>query len=225
MKRTLFFFFAVLLFCYACSSSGMKGNPAAIMVGSRVGGLIGGIVGDPQGRHYGGRMLGSIIGTVAGATVANVLTTPRDADDEIVDDYEEENPVEVQKADPTSKSYSHLSIRKIRFIDSNRNHVIESGENCQLVFLVMNKGNQPVYNVTPIVEEFSGMKHLFISPTVSVEKIMPGEGIKYTANIKAGHKLKTSEALFRVYALDGDGSTSRVREFSLPTQKVKKRKS
>lgn len=222
MKRIFFFFLAVLMFCYACSSSRMKGNPAAVMVGSRIGGMIGGIVGDPHGRNYGGRMMGSIIGTVTGATLGNILTTPRNADDEIVDDYEEESPVGVDKAGPTSKSYSHLSIRKIRFIDSNRNHVIESGENCQLIFLVMNKGNHPVYNVTPIVEELSGIKHLFISPTVSVEKIMPGEGIKYTANIKAGYKLRTSEALFRIYALDGDGATSRVREFTIPTQKVKK---
>lgn len=225
MKRNILFSLAILLFCYACSSSVMKGNPAAIMVGSRVGGLIGGMVGDSHGRNYSGRMLGSIIGTVAGATVANVLTTPRDADDEIVDDYEEVRSGQNQHPDIDSKSYSRLSIRKIRFIDSNRNHVIESGEDCQLIFLVMNKGDHPIHNVTPIVEELAGVKNLYISPTVSVETILPGEGIKYTANIKAGYKLKTSEAVFRIYALDGDGASSRVREFSLPTQKVKKRKS
>lgn len=221
MKHLSIWALAALLFFSGCASQGQRGSDAGMMLGAQVGGMLGGLLGDPHGRDYTGHLLGSIIGTVAGAAVGSALTAGSGAggsDEAYDDDFAGTPRAEVE---PVRRRSSSLSVRQIRFIDDSRDHTIDSGETCRLVFLVMNRGNHPLHNVTPVVEEVSGMKHLYISPTVSVERILPGEGIKYTATIRGGKRLKSGEAIFRVYALEGDGSSSSVKEFALPTHRVK----
>ena len=114
---------------------------------------------------------------------------------------------------------TNLKIRNIRFIDDNRNHVIDAGENSKVIFEIVNEGRTPVYDVVPAVEEVTGMKHIFISPSVLVEQIAPGEGIRYTATVSAGEKLKDGEVVLRVTVAAGDNAECDWQEFSLPTQK------
>ncbi|MBQ8360609.1 MAG: hypothetical protein IJX44_01510 [Bacteroidaceae bacterium] len=219
MRHIAVWAFAALLLFSGCTSQGMRGSDAGMMLGAQVGGMLGGLLGDPDGRNYTGHMLGSIIGTVTGAAIGSILTaTPDEAggDDGYDDDFAGTPRSEVEMV---RRKSSRLSIRQIRFIDQGRDHTIDAGEDCRIVFLVMNRGDRPVRGVTPIVEEVSGMKHLHVSPTVSVERILPGEGIKYTATIRGGKRLKSGEAIFRVYALEGDGSSTSVKEFALPTRR------
>ena len=55
----------------------------------------------------------------------------------------------------------------------------------------MNEGEQTIYNVVPMVTETTGMKRIYISPPVMVEQIAPHNGVKYTATISAGERIKT----------------------------------
>lgn len=59
----------------------------------------------------------------------------------------------------------------------------------------MNEGNEIAYNVIPSVAEISGMKHLHISPSILVEQIQPGNGVKYTATVTAGNVSKRVQLL------------------------------
>ena len=52
-----------------------------------------------------------------------------------------------------------------------------------------------------------------------IEKIAPGEGIRYTATVYGGEKLKNGEVVLRVTVAAGDYSECDWQEFSLPTQK------
>ena len=63
------------------------------------------------------------------------------------------------------------------------------------------------------------MKNIYISPSVMIEKIAPGEGIRYTATVYGGEKLKNGEVVLRVTVAAGDYSECDWQEFSLPTQK------
>ena len=92
-------------------------------------------------------------------------------------------------------------------------------ENSKVIFEIVNEGRTPVYDVVPAVEEVTGMKHIFISPSVLVEQIAPGEGIRYTATVSAGEKLKDGEVVLRVTVAAGDNAECDWQEFSLPTQK------
>mgnify|MGYP000095672996 FL=1 len=114
---------------------------------------------------------------------------------------------------------SQLKLRKIRFIDDNRSHVIDAGENSKIIFEIMNEGRKPVYNVVPVVETVGKVKHLGISPSVMIEEILPGEGIRYTASIHAGERLKDGEVTFRVAVADENGVICDSQEFTLPTQR------
>lgn len=190
----------------SCYTASMQGSPAAVAAGSYVGGVLGSIVGDRAGGYHGSQF-GALIGTVAGAAIGNAVTTPR-----------QEKVVVVEGG--SSDSYyapSGLRVTNIRFVDANRNHTIDAGENCKLVFDIVNEGDVSAYNIVPIVEEVSGMKHVGISPSVQISYMPQGNRIRYTATVAGGKRLKSGEAVFRVYTTESNGAVSEAHEFSLPT--------
>lgn len=219
MKKMIGILMIVFLL-WGCVSSGMQGNPAAVMVGANVGGLVGGIVGDGID-GYRESLFGSLIGTVSGALIANAVTTPQQDDSYRVEEvygYEPEtqwNPSDRYHVQPLQ--HSDLVIQNIRFIDANRNQVIDSNETAKIIFEVMNTGRINMYRVTPVIKELNEMKHLYISPSASIECIPAGDGIRYTANIHTGKKLKNGEALFQIVVLEGDRMSVSSHGFAIPT--------
>ena len=206
-------------------ASGRMGNPGAIVGGAAIGGSlgssIGGLIGDNNRGWrggYRGSAIGNIVGTIAGAAIGNALTAPKP------DPIEEYAYVpEVRQGQSHSRykprtqvqqQMAQLKLRKIRFIDDNRNHAIDGGESSKIIFEIMNEGNKTAYNVVPVV------KHIGISPTVMIEEILPGEGIRYTATVYAGSKLKDGEVTFRVAVSDENGVICDSQEFTLPTQRA-----
>ena len=192
----------------SCYTVSMSGSPAAVSAGASIGGVIGSIVGDRAGGWHGSQF-GALVGTVAGAAIGNAVTTPRT------------EKVVVGNKSETSPYYapSGLQVTNIRFIDDNRNHTIDAEENCKLIFDVVNAGDYSAYNITPIIEELSGMKHISISPSVQISYLPQGEKVRYTATVAGGKRLKSGEAVFRVYTSESNGAVSEAHEFALPTQK------
>jgi hypothetical protein len=226
MKKQLTVILLSALVLGGCAS-GRMGNTGAIMAGASIGGSlgssIGGLIGDNNHGWrggYRGSAIGNIVGTIAGAAIGNALTAPKQEpleDDAYVPEVRE---VRVQKYKKQPRQpLAQLKLRRIRFIDDNRSHVIDAGENSKIIFEVMNEGRTPVYNVVPLVETVGKVKHLGISPSVMVEEILPGEGIRYTASIHAGEKLKDGEVTFRVAVADENGMICDSREFTLPAQR------
>lgn len=221
----LLFFFLLSLFV-ACSPQGMQGHPAAIQAGAAVGGVLGSIVGDRAG-GYPGSQFGALIGTVAGVVVGNAVSSPSvsESDGLLV----KSAPLPSAGAGNVSASAdplytetplaSGLRIMNLRFIDANRNHIIDAEEDSKLVFDLLNEGPVPLYHVTPVVEEISGMKHLLISPSVSISYMDVGDRIRYTVTVRGGRRLRTGQVQFRVYASESSGTTTSVHTFQLPIQK------
>lgn len=120
----------------------------------------------------------------------------------------------------TKLSYSPaLEIVNARFVDANEDYSLNRNETCKIIFEVMNRGQFPVYDVVPTVIEKTGNKHIFISPSIHVEKIAPGSGVRYTAMVKADRKLKDGIARFCVSVIHEGRSISKVNEFTIPTKK------
>lgn len=116
-------------------------------------------------------------------------------------------------------SYSpSLEIVNARFVDDNENNMLDRNETCKLIFEIMNRGSEPVYDVVPTVVETTGNKHIFISPSIHVEKIAPGSGVRYTAMVKADNRLKDGSARFCVSVIHGNKAISKVNEFNIPTK-------
>ena len=197
---------------------------AGASIGGSLGGSIGGLIGDNNRGWrggYRGSAIGNIVGTIAGAAIGSALTAPRQEpieDDAYVPEVREVR-VQKYKKQPVRQPVSQLKLRRIRFIDDNRSHVIDAGENSKIIFEIMNEDRKPVYNVVPVVETVGKVKHIGISPSVMVEEILPGEGIRYTASIHAGNRLKDGEVTFRVAVADENGVICDSQEFTLPTQR------
>ena len=227
MKKQLTVFLLSVLLLSGCAS-GRMGNPGAIVAGASIGGSLGGSIGGLIGDNnrgwrggYRGSAIGNIVGTIAGAAIGSALTAPRQEpiEDDAYGPEVREVRVQKYKKQSVQQPVSQLKLRRIRFIDDNRSHVIDAGENSKIIFEIMNEGRKPVYNVVPVVETVGKVKHIGISPSVMVEEILPGEGIRYTASIHAGDRLKDGEVTFRVAVADENGVICDSQEFTLPTQR------
>lgn len=117
-------------------------------------------------------------------------------------------------------SYSPtLEIVNARFVDDNEDNCLNRNETCKVIFEILNRGHKPVYDVVPTVVEITGNKHIFISPSIHVEKISPGSGVRYTSMVKADRKLKDGMARFCVSVIHEGKSISKVNEFNIPTKR------
>lgn len=112
-----------------------------------------------------------------------------------------------------------LEIVNARFVDDNEDNCLNRNETCKVIFEIVNRGHAPVYDVVPTVVETTGNKHIFISPSIHVEKISPGSGVRYTAIVKADRKLKDGMARFCVSVIHEGKSISKVNEFNIPTKR------
>lgn len=113
----------------------------------------------------------------------------------------------------------NIEICNARFVDDNKDGKIQRGELCKIIFEVYNRGNQTLTDLVPTVVETSGNRHIFISPSMHVERLAPGKGIRYTAIIEADNRLKEGSARFCVSVIQGGKAISKVSEFNIPTIK------
>lgn len=113
----------------------------------------------------------------------------------------------------------HIEIRNARFVDDNEDGVLSAGEMGKLIFEIMNRGEETLFDVQPSVLETTDNKYIYISPSIHVESIAPGDGIRYTALVKADKRLKSGTATFAVTVLQGQRSISKVTEFNVQTRK------
>lgn len=225
MKKQSVIVLSFALLLSGCAS-GRVADPGAIFVGASIGGALGSATGSIIGdNHYGwrgsyrGSAIGSIVGTIAGAAIGGVLTAPKQDPDEYAYVPQSKNDgAQRYQTSSVKQSFTQLKIRNIRFIDDSRRQAITAGENSKVIFEIMNEGKTPVHNVVPIVEQLTKIKHIGISPSVMIEEILPGNGIKYTAWIYAGVKLKDGEATIRVAISDENSVICDSHEFTVPTR-------
>ncbi len=113
-----------------------------------------------------------------------------------------------------------IEIRNARFLDADGDNVIRRGELCKVIFEVYNRGQQTIYDVQPTVVEATGNRHIFVSPGMHVERIEPGQGIRYTAMVKADNKLREGSAKICISVIQGNNhKISKVSEFNIPTRR------
>lgn len=113
-----------------------------------------------------------------------------------------------------------LEVRNARFVDDNQDGRLTAGEFSKVIFEVYNNSQNVLTDVQPTVVETTGNRQIAISQGIHVERMAPGRGIRYTAMVKAGPRLKDGTTTFRVYAAQGNGRLmSNVCEFNVPTSR------
>ena len=113
----------------------------------------------------------------------------------------------------------HIEIRNARIVDDNQDNVISRGELCKVIFEVFNTGQVALYDIQPTVVESTGNRHIFISPGMHVERLLPGAGIRYTAMLKADDRLTDGNIRICASVVQGEKAISKVTEFNVPTRK------
>lgn len=93
-----------------------------------------------------------------------------------------------------------ITIKNVRFVETAEHNVLHGGEMGKVMFEMYNETQAPIYNFMPTVVEADGNKRIYISPSVRVENIMPGQGLRYTATVKADKRIKDGEIRLLVSA-------------------------
>ena len=200
----------VLSSCATGGRSQYRPKRGAAATGAAIGGSVGNIIGGNVGYHNngwrGGRRgssIGTVVGAVAGAAIGSAVSSAAQNNRQapVANDYVKvprQKKVPQSSAGALQSSLYGLTIQNIRFIDDNRNQVIDAGESSQIIFDIVNESNQPVYNVIPVVEAISSGKNIEISQSLMIEDIGANDGIRYTANLYADKRLKTGEVIIRI---------------------------
>uniref|UniRef100_UPI003FEDEAE0 hypothetical protein n=1 Tax=Leyella stercorea TaxID=363265 RepID=UPI003FEDEAE0 len=118
-----------------------------------------------------------------------------------------------------AKSDGMLTIRNVRFADSNGDGMLSGDEIGQVSFEIYNETAAPIYNFDPSVVEAEANKRIYISPSVRVENIMPGQGLRYTATVKADRRIKDGEIRLLVSAQKEGKPISYVTVVKVATQR------
>lgn len=204
-----------------CSTAQMgTADPHAVItgaaVGGQLGGAIGGLIGDSQRdwhSGYRGSAIGTIVGTLAGAAIGGAISSSRQKEQAAVGSANGS----MAHNNGYQAALDGLRIRRIRFIDDSRDRLLSPGESSKVVFDIVNEGSDAALNVIPSVSEASGNKRITISPSILVEQIHPGEGVKYTATVTAGKRLKQSSITLRLAITDTYGNEYDWHEFQVET--------
>ena len=93
-----------------------------------------------------------------------------------------------------------ITIKNVRFVETAEHNVLHGGEVGKVKFEMYNETQAPIYNFMPTVVEADVNKRIYISPSVRVENIMPGQGLRYTATVKADKRIKDGEIRLLVSA-------------------------
>lgn len=170
----------------------------------------------------------------SGSVEGSGFDNTNSGDDRIYDFQSSDYTGSYSAAQPNTKAPAESSVDKLagnyqytpsieivnaRFVDDNQDGVLSRNEVGKIIFEVLNRGDKAINDVQPSVLETTGNAHIYISPSIHIESIAPGKGVRYTALVKADKKLKNGMARFTLTVLQGQKSISKVTEFNIKTSK------
>ena len=227
MKKLVVLSLGGVLLLSSCGTYTEAGATTGGWFGSIIGSAIGGIAGGPRGSDI-GTLIGMAGGAVVGAAVGQAADEAQQKKMERYEQRRAERGAMQRQPEygyPDNSSYNAtetngLEIRRPMLIDTSRDQVLSRGEEARIVFEVFNTSTKPVYRIQPSVTEITGNRHIEVSDNVMIESIAPGQGIRYTALVRADSRLKDGEAIFRIGVFQGRHEImSQTREFRIQTSK------
>ena len=112
----------------------------------------------------------------------------------------------------------HLTIKNVRFADTDGDSRLHSGEIGRVSFEIYNNTDATVYDFYPTVAAAESAR-ISISPSVRVESIAPGQGIRYTATVRADRRVKTGTQQLMVSATKAGKPISYVTVLKVDTER------
>ena len=240
MKKEIVLLMGAAILLSGCGTYTASGAMMGSNIGNVIGASIGGINGGWRGHHV-GSLIGTVGGAVAGAAIgaavenaqqrkmseaesrrmapprrpeANSRSDRQTYDDDRIDFDDADGFDGLEGAAP------RIEVRNARIIDGSHDGVLTRGEECTVVFEVMNNTGTTLRDIYPFVEDVTGNKHVKVSPNLRIERIAPFHGIRYTATILADKRLKDGELVVKVGVREGmKNIESQTQQFTIPTRK------
>lgn len=116
-------------------------------------------------------------------------------------------------------THNNIEIRNVSFADSDNDGALSGDETGKIMFEVYNRGDMAIRNIEPTVTTDADKRDIYISPSIMVESIAPGHGIRYTAAVKAPRKIKDGNIKLLVSASRQGKPVSYVTVVSVPTKR------
>ena len=237
MKKELIALTSIALLMTGCTNNAGTGAYVGGQFGHVIGSAIGGISGGWRGHHV-GSAIGTIGGAVAGAAIGSAIDSKNEramnerAQQRDVQARRQERGINQRTSTVAANDIIDfgeeeltLELLDAHVVETDNNGVLTPGEECSVSFVIMNRSNDTVYNIRPLVEDATANKHVKVSPNLLVESIEPHKGIRYTATILADKKLKDGEIIIRVGVMhDNQEITSQTTEITVPTAKAVRQK-
>ena len=225
MKKAFVWLMGAVLLVSACTSNAANGAYVGGEFGHIIGSAIGGIAGGWRGHHT-GALIGTVGGVVAGAAIGSAIdkSQERKAERSMNRRQHDDSGFDPQgRGDDRimiTPSEAPLAVRNAVITEMERDGVLVRGEECTVMFEIMNTSDEPVFDVLPFVEDATGNKHVKVSDNLRIESIGPHQGVRYTASIMADKRLKDGEIIVRLGVVQGGREvSSQTREFRVPTAK------
>lgn len=115
--------------------------------------------------------------------------------------------------------YNNIEIRNVNFTDTDGDGTLTGGEVGKVVFEIFNRGTSELRGIEPTVATDAGKRSIYISPGIMVESIAPGQGIRYTATVKADQRIKDGSVKLLVSASRQGKPLSYVTVVTVPTKR------
>lgn len=193
-------------------AGGPRGSDVGTLIGMAGGAIVGATMGnaaDKQAQSYSNNSYGSSNNNSYGGSYDNQEIDPS----QMVDNTNSGNDCIDFNADTTGYGSSSVSagtsenadaerleIKNVSFTDANGDGILETEEEGKIVFEIYNHTNMTVFGIIPTVKIAEDNRHILISPSVPVDQIEPGNGIRYTASVKADRRIKDGEVSLLVSA-------------------------
>lgn len=116
-------------------------------------------------------------------------------------------------------THNNIEIRNVVFADSDNDGALSADETGKVMFEIYNRGGNEIRNIVPTVTADTNGRNIYISPSIMVESIAPGAGIRYTAAVKAGRRIKDGNIKLMVSASREDKPVSYVTVVDVPTKR------
>lgn len=118
-----------------------------------------------------------------------------------------------------AENHGKLTVKNVRFADASGDGILSAGEEGKLTFEIYNNSAEPICNFYPTVAEADGNERIYISPSICVENINPGQGLRYTATVKADRRIKDGQIRLLVSTQKDGKPNSYVTVVKVSTQK------
>lgn len=198
-------------------SGGPRGSDVGTLIGLAGGAAVGAAVGSAADESVAERRQAYRQRRATSGTATNVASTA-DADDDDAatagSGFDETNSgddrIDLIPADSaTTAGYvvftpAMLTLRNVRFVDSDGDGQLAAGETATLTFDIVNNTDTDIYDVAPWV---TTQADIVVTQSLNIDIVPAGKGIRYTAMLRGGDNLSPGQAALTVGATTADSGS------------------